>query len=632
MRGVLIIISLILAFSSDATCQVEPEWFIRGLFPGYASSSAYNIETDDAGNIYAMGVKNHEVPPEGTIFLMKYNSEGAEIWTIAFSEPDLTSITPYDLTIDDDNNLIICYYIYSTPKKIAIQKHDGNTGQILWTTTLENCQFNGFEWRVRPKYLTTNNNDIYAVGSTYTPDIPGSSMILVKLNTSGDTLWTRCNQGSNTQLYTNAKSVHTDTQGNVYVAGDAWNASIDYILVKYDNDGNLQWEQFLDGEEYSGTDVGEQVITSDDGSVYITGYSMANEYQKDILTAKYDVSGNLQWSRRYGTPEYSSSNAYYLDLTPDNHLVVGGYSAYENPYPGSGKDFIILKYNQYGDLIWDARWDHNNNIEDHPSDFDMDSQGNIYICGITKKDCYIEDFITVIKCNQQGEFEWNNWYPHLYGIPWEISVTGENKFVVAAQSYDTIMVPEATIVSYAPGASPGYEAKMLDVFFNSQTALPDIDEINHRVTCFVHDTADLSQLIPHISISEHACMYPSSGIPTNFAVPVWYNITSFDEEESVWWIVYVEGGHVGNKSHHMQDFQVYPNPASNQVMVSFPWPYHEKCYIEIYDITKGLVYSDYIEENSCRKMIKTNDLSQGLYMIHLFNNQYNKHHTLMIYK
>jgi hypothetical protein len=310
---------------------------------------------------------------------------------------------------------------------------------------------------------------------------------------------------------------------------------------------------------------------------------------------KYDNNGNFQWLKSYGNPDYTTNNAYFLDTDASGNLYVGGYNAYQIPYPGSGKDYCLLKYSPMGSLLWDRQWDHINYLEDHPSDFKQGPDGNIYICGITKKHCYTWDFITVVKYNAQGDYQWRFWVPQLFGIPWEISVIDEDEFFVAGGSYDTIMVEDATTVKYISSDPPLYEADILDVYFEAQTGPPLIDYENQRVIATVHDTANIEFLVPYIMRSEFSCMYPEDGVVTSFIEPVWYNITSFDEETEKWWYVIVEGGYVGEREVQLsEDFCIFPNPATDRFSLQSKIFEEQSVSLEIYDLNCRKVFEKQI--------------------------------------
>ncbi|PKN97209.1 MAG: hypothetical protein CVU43_17595, partial [Chloroflexi bacterium HGW-Chloroflexi-5] len=361
-------------FAVETSAQVFPFWISNNHFPGASSSAATVVAVDLFGNVFSGGTA-------GNNFVIKHNSEGEVLWLQTYDGGDTIFEAPNTLCIDNQGNAYITFMKHTpggTYWSIAVQKYNGSNGAISWTSELPNAQFNGFEWQVKPAYMTIDANYLYVAGTKFEPGVGGSEMLVMKLDFSGQILWDETLAG--TGIYANAKSICVDQSGYVYVAGDAWNASIDYCVAKFDPDGNLVWDEFLDGEIYHNTDIAEAVLVDNAGNVYITGYNQISSHQTDIVTAKYNQDGVFQWKQSYGNPGYVDNNGYYLEMTNEGDLLVGGYSAYEDPYPGTGKDYILLKYSASGDLIWDARYDHRNFLNDHPFDFDLGPSGDVYIC------------------------------------------------------------------------------------------------------------------------------------------------------------------------------------------------------------------------------------------------------------
>ncbi|HOP13783.1 MAG TPA: T9SS type A sorting domain-containing protein [Lentimicrobium sp.] len=603
------IIPLLLSalLTAETSAQVFPSWISNNHFPGASSSSATAVNVDQSGNVFTGGT-------QGNNFVMKHNPDGDVLWVQTYECGDTISEAPNTLCIDNQGNAYITFMKHTpggTYWSVAVQKYNGSNGAISWTSELPDAQFNGFEWQVKPTYMTIDENYLYVAGTKFEPGVPGSEMLVMKLDFAGQILWDETVAG--TGIYANAKSICVDQSGYVYVAGDAWNASIDYCVAKFDPDGNLVWDEFLDGEVYHSTDIAERVLVDDAGNVYITGYNQISSNLTDIVTVKYNQNGVFQWKHSYGNPGYRDNNAYFLAITDAGDLLVGGYSAYEDPYPGTGKDYILLKYSPSGTLIWGARYDHRNFLNDHPFDFDMGPSGDVYICGITMKSCYSYTFVTIVKINPQGEIVWDVWVPRLYGIPWEIEVIDDDDFVVAAAAFDSVQVNDATAIRYQTAAPPVYEADVLDVFFESQVLPPVIDYENQRIIATVHDTTSLASLVPFITRSEHSCMYPEDEIVTSFIEPVWYNITSFDEETEKWWYLIVQGGHVGIEDFNNQALQLFPNPARGLCHIFLPEPAATNTMISLRDLNGRLLIEEQIQAGTGEAEIDVSALENGLY-------------------
>jgi hypothetical protein len=600
-------------FAVETSAQVFPFWISNNHFPGASSSAATVVAVDLFGNVFSGGTA-------GNNFVIKHNSEGEVLWLQTYNCGDTISEAPNTLCIDNQGNAYITFMKHTpggTYWSIAVQKYNGSNGAISWTSELPNAQFNGFEWQVKPAYMTIDANYLYVAGTKFEPGVGGSEMLVMKLDFSGQILWDETLAG--TGIYANAKSICVDQSGYVYVAGDAWNASIDYCVAKFDPDGNLVWDEFLDGEIYHNTDIAEAVLVDNAGNVYITGYNQISSHQTDIVTAKYNQDGVFQWKQSYGNPGYVDNNGYYLEMTNEGDLLVGGYSAYEDPYPGTGKDYILLKYSASGDLIWDARYDHRNFLNDHPFDFDLGPSGDVYICGITMKSCYSYNFVTIVKVNPQGEILWDVWVPNLYGIPWEIKVIDDDDFVVAAGAFDSIQVDDATTIRYQAAAPPVYDADIIDVYFECQISPPLIDYENRRIIATVSDTANLETLVPFITRSPHSCMYPQDEVVTSFIEPVWYNVTSFDEETEKWWYLIVEGGYVGIEKLFRQTLQISPNPTKGSCHIFLPEPASGNALISLHDLNGRMLLQKHIPPGTVNTVIDVSSLKRGVYFCRLIS-------------
>jgi len=613
--------------------QSYPSWIANNLFPDANISVSTTIAIDPSGNILVAGTIYDIDFPYENIFVAKYDAQGEQIWLQTFSSQDTMSNEPNTICTDDQGNAYITFMRHNAPQtfwSIAVQKYSATNGTIQWTSELSEAQFNGFEWQVKPKYMSIDNNYLYVAGTKFETGVSGSEILTMKLDFNGNILWHETHSGSG--LYANAKSITVDQAGNVYVAGDAWNTSIDYCLIKYDPNGNMVWDAFLDGDIYHDTDIAEYVVVDNSGNVYVTGYNQISSTLTDIVTAKYNQNGVFQWKQSYGNPDYRDNNAYYLAITDEGDLLVGGYSAYEDPYPGSGKDFILLKYSPSGNLIWEARYDYNNYLNDHPFGFDMGPEGNVYICGITMKPCYVYKFITAVKVDPQGEIAWDVRWPNLYGTPWEIAVVDNGEFFVAAGSFDSIQSETATIIHYETGDPPSYEADMLDIYFEAQVAPPFIDYDNQSVIVTVHDTANIEFLVPYITRSEFSCMYPEDEVVTSFIEPIWYNITSFDDQTEKWWIVHVEGGYVGDNENKISDFEIYPNPVKDKFKIKSQKLKAESATIELFDLNGRQILEKHIPAGRETVEINVSHLKSGVYYCKISTDEYSTTKKLIIQK
>ena len=142
------------------------------------------------------------------------------------------------------------------------------------------------------------------------------------------------------------KSVAIDSAKNAYVLGytDSTGAGgNDFLLAKYDSLGAIQWQRVLGGA--SGDDGNSVAIDSAD-NVYVLGYTASTGAgSNDLLLAKYNSSGTIQWQRVLGGASAEVGNSVAID-SADNVYVFG----FTLSTGAGGLDFLLAKLPNDGSL------------------------------------------------------------------------------------------------------------------------------------------------------------------------------------------------------------------------------------------------------------------------------------------
>jgi outer membrane protein assembly factor BamB len=161
--------------------------------------------------------------------------------------------------------------------------------------------------------------------------------------------------------------------------------------------------------EYSGTGnrydrMGDMAVDSK-GNVFVTGKVYSPVTGEDMITIKYDTSGNQEWVRIHNGPGNwrDHGNAIAFD-SDENILVAGHHTSLTN-----GNDYFIIKYDQNGNTLWTTSWDGPTHNNDWIIDITTDSSGFIYATGMSYS--YARDFdIVTIKYDSAGTQLWEAWY------------------------------------------------------------------------------------------------------------------------------------------------------------------------------------------------------------------------------
>lgn len=159
----------------------------------------------------------------------------------------------------------------------------------------------------------------------------------------------------------------TDGSGNVYVAGATVNGSgtTDILVAKYNSAGTLQWTQ-----QYNGLanyyDFATALVIDGSNNVFVTG-AVSNDtlnptINTDVILLKYNSSGVLQWVSTYAGP------AGYFDAGTDLYVTSAGVVALTGSSMNSSfnMDYVTILYNSSGVQQWATVYDHSSHLNDVP--------------------------------------------------------------------------------------------------------------------------------------------------------------------------------------------------------------------------------------------------------------------------
>src|SRR5262249_25722248 len=157
----------------------------------------------------------------------------------------------------------------------------------------------------------------------------GAAMVVSTTTTAQiQEVWTR-SYGGNFSGYLGAFSFVTlDGQSDLCVTGTEQG---DFLTVKYSPAGSLIWSNRFDG---GSAETAGPVAADALGQVWVSGTTFTNgTEQSAALLIKYDVGGNLAWSRRFHSNVLSaalvvdgSGNAYVAGSLIGGFLYVVKYS------------------------------------------------------------------------------------------------------------------------------------------------------------------------------------------------------------------------------------------------------------------------------------------------------------------
>jgi DNA-binding SARP family transcriptional activator len=192
----------------------------------------------------------------------------------------------------------------------------------------------------------------------------------------------------NTGKGNDATAIIADPTGGVFVLGfvDTLKADVDFLILKYSAQGKLLWERRYDGPGHD-CDRARSGAVDAEGNLYVTGESdggvgdgKGNHNCWDVATMKFERHGKPLWVRRWAGPGNNADEPVKLCLDAHRNVYVTAKSNYGDP-PRSGYDWVTLKYDTNGKLLWDPPRRFGGPGDDEPTDMEVDRDGNVYVCG-----------------------------------------------------------------------------------------------------------------------------------------------------------------------------------------------------------------------------------------------------------
>ncbi len=226
-----------------------------------------------------------------------------------------------------------------------------------------------YGWSVQP----TPDSGYIVAGATKSFGAGGYDYYLLKLDSAGDTLWTKTYGGTSADL---AYSVDITDDGGYVVAG--WTTSFGatsgaIYIVKTNAVGDTQWTRKYTNN-YAGYPPiqGWTIFQTMDKGYFISSASSG----LDFLVIKTDSLGDSLWSKTYGTVA-NTERSLASQSTLDEGYIIGGY---QRPYVNNEAPYLV-KINAMGDTIWTKlyRWP----INDDCSSIRQTADSGYLIAGAT---------------------------------------------------------------------------------------------------------------------------------------------------------------------------------------------------------------------------------------------------------
>jgi len=161
---------------------------------------------------------------------------------------------------------------------------------------------------------------------------------------------------------------------------------------------NISWVNFLSDDATINS-----VSTGIDGAskVYTTG--RIKNSTEDIVVQCTDSAGAVLWTYPYDNGGYDSPNKIKVDAAGFSYISGESYDPVNNNF-----DYVIIKLDPTGSMVWVRRFDGGINQDDFATDVVVRSNGDVYVTGRSMNNSGNLDAVTIKIDGATGSILWND--------------------------------------------------------------------------------------------------------------------------------------------------------------------------------------------------------------------------------
>jgi len=254
--------------------------------------------------------------------------------------------------------------------------------------------------------ITETSDGGYVFAGRYgTNGYGNADLYFAKLNAAGSPVWFKVYSGTSGD---EAKAIKQLSDGSFIVAGYTWDfgtPSGTYyksILIKLNPTGDTVWTKRFYSQGILAPDgLGCSVDTTDDGGFVLAGKFANGANGNDFFIVKTNANGDSLWARKYGGS--GSDIPRVVRKTTDGGFIIAGTTKSFGTNTAFGNIWLV-KTNSTGDTTW-TRVIGSTDAEECYSINETTDDGYI-LTGRKGNDIY------VVKTDRDGFQQWEKTYPH----------------------------------------------------------------------------------------------------------------------------------------------------------------------------------------------------------------------------
>ncbi|HRF75197.1 MAG TPA: T9SS type A sorting domain-containing protein [Chitinophagales bacterium] len=374
-------------------------------YDGGLTDRAAGIVADNAGGCYITG--RTDTGGSEDILTISYSSTGTVNWTVLYNGPGGDD-RGQAIALDATGNIYVGGIRANASDDDFVTLKYNTAGVLQWSKIV-----NGGDNDRLTTIKTDALNNVYITGQTDI-DAGGNSdynFRTIKYNSAGVLQWSAIT-GNPANQEDVPSDLLVDAAGNVYVTGKSdaiagGAVNFEFMTVKYNSAGAQQWLKYYDGTVANAEDIPSTIIVDAASNVWIAGGVSFTATQKDATFIKYNSTGVFQIAKTYNGKGDFTDKAKAIATDASNNLFVTGYTLVE----AQQRNVLVQKINSAGTTLW-SRNVNGTNENDEGLAVTTDAAGNVYVAGYSNGSGTYDDGL-ILKYNTSGVLQLNIIYNYV---------------------------------------------------------------------------------------------------------------------------------------------------------------------------------------------------------------------------